>query len=150
MKVILGTDHAGVDFKRKIYAYLESLGDFELTDLDREDLQKDYPDVAAAVCREVAEHRQDFGILICGTGIGMSIAANKIRGIRAAAITESFGAKYARLHNDANIICLGARVTGPEAACDLTELFLKTGFEGGRHKGRIDKIAQLEESDGED
>ena len=104
----------------------------------------DYPVIAEAVCGEVTSGTCERGILICGTGIGMSIAANKIKGIRAALCSDSFSTKFTRLHNDSNIMCMGARTLGCGLACELAEIFLTTGFEGGRHQRRVDLITALE------
>ena len=100
--------------------------------------------MAEKVCGEVASGRAEKGILICGTGIGMSIAANKINGIRAALCSDSFSTRFTRLHNDSNVMCMGARTLGPGLACELAEIFLTTGFEGGRHKRRVDLITEIE------
>ncbi|MEG0570276.1 MAG: ribose 5-phosphate isomerase B, partial [Oscillospiraceae bacterium] len=104
----------------------------------------DYPDIAKKVCEKVVDKTCQKGILICGTGIGMSIAANKIDGIRAALVSDYFSAKYTRLHNDSNVICFGARVIGQGLACELLDVFLKTDFQGGRHSLRVEKIMNLE------
>ena len=104
----------------------------------------DYPDIAKKVCESIIKGETERGILVCGTGIGMSIAANKYKGIRAAACSEHFSAKYTRLHNNSNILCLGGRVIGVGTAIELAELFVNTEFEGGRHQNRIDKIAEIE------
>lgn len=105
----------------------------------------DYPDMAEAVAEKITSGECEKGILLCGTGIGMSMAANKIKGIRAAVCSDEFSAKYTRLHNDANILCMGARVIGAGLAAELVDIFLNTGFEGGRHQRRVDKITALEE-----
>ena len=97
------------------------------------------------VCKELVSGKVDRAILICGTGIGISIAANKVKGIRACACSYSFSAMYTRLHNDANALCLGGRVVGPGLACQLVDLFLETKFEGGRHQRRVDLISKMEE-----
>ena len=104
----------------------------------------DYPDIAKAACDKIVSGECQLGILICGTGIGISMAANKIKGIRACACSDTFSAKYTRLHNDANVLCLGGRVVGPGLAAELVDLFLDTPFEGGRHQLRVDKIMELE------
>jgi len=103
----------------------------------------DYPDIAQSVCGSVTRMESDYGILICGTGIGMSIAANKIKGIRAALCCDAFGAQRARSHNNANVICLGAE-RGESGVESILKTFFSTGFEGGRHQPRLDKISQLE------
>ena len=101
--------------------------------------------MAEKVCGMITSGEAEKGILICGTGIGMSMAANKIKGIRAAVCTEHFSAKYTRLHNDANVLCMGARVVGPGLALELADIFVSTEFEGGRHQRRVDLISKLEE-----
>ncbi len=143
--IALGSDHGGFELKREIANYLTERGipfeDFGTHSPD----SCDYPDMAAPPCEAVVSGRCDKAILICGTGIGISMAANKIRGIRAAVCSDYFSAKYTRLHNDANVLCLGGRVVGPGLACELVEVFLSTPFEGGRHAGRIEKLSKLEE-----
>lgn len=147
--IAIGCDHAGVEMKKAIIDALSEKG-YEFEDLGTDGTPCDYPVVAEAVCTRVNSGVCERGILICGTGIGMSIAANKIRGIRAALCSDSFSARFTRLHNDANVICLGARVLGTGLACDLAEIFLSTGFEGGRHQRRIDLITSLEENNGKE
>lgn len=145
MKIAVGCDHAGVELKSEILAYLDKKG-IDYTDFGINKGEKiDYPDMAAQVCRKITDRKFDYAILVCGTGIGMSISANKIKGIRAACCSDCFSAKYTRAHNDANVLCLGARVVGVGLAIELVDIFLKTQFEGGRHKTRVDKISQLEE-----
>jgi ribose 5-phosphate isomerase B len=129
--------------KKAVIAAMEEKG-FEFVDLGTDGEPCDYPVVAEKVCAEVTSGKCERGILICGTGIGMSIAANKIKGIRAALCSDSFSTKFTRLHNDSNIMCMGARVLGNGLACELAEIFLTTGFEGGRHQRRIDLITDLE------
>lgn len=142
--IAIGCDHGGFDLKESITSHLKER-DIDFEDFGiYEDKSVDYPDIAAEVARAVAGGECRLGILICGTGIGMSLAANKIKGIRAAACSETFSAKYTRLHNDSNILCLGGRVIGPGVALEMVDLFLDTPFEGGRHQRRIDKISDLE------
>ena len=141
--ISIGCDHAGVELKKEVIEALSEKG-FELRDMGTDGEPCDYPDMAEKVCREVTEGRCEKGILICGTGIGMSMAANKIKGIRAALCSDSFSTKFTRLHNDANVMCMGARTLGPGLACELAEIFLTTGFEGGRHQRRVDLITALE------
>ena len=139
MKIALGCDHGGYELKQFIMKTLEKLG-YEYEDFGCYSLEScDYPDIAHDVAQAV-EKENGTGILLCGTGIGMSMAANHHKGIRAALCTTELHAKFARRHNDANILCLGARMTGVELAKAIVEAFLTTGFEGGRHKRRIDKI----------
>ena len=109
-----------------------------------ENTSVDYPDIAKKVCESIQKGENALGILVCGTGIGMSIAANKHKGIRAAACSEHFSAKYTRLHNNSNVLCLGGRVIGVGTALELVDLFVNTEFEGGRHQKRIDKISEIE------
>lgn len=146
--IALGSDHGGFLIKNEIAAYLKQ-NEIEFKDYGvySED-SVDYPDIAQNVCTKITLGECDKGILICGTGIGISIAANKIIGIRAAACSEHFSAKYSRLHNDANVLCLGGRVIGSGTACELVDIFLNTAFEGGRHSNRIEKIAKLEQNIG--
>lgn len=144
MKIGIGNDHAGTELKLEIIKHLEQRG-IDFVDYGIAPGEKiDYPDAAEMVCVDVVSGKLDRAILICGTGIGISIAANKIKGIRACACSDSFSAKYTRLHNDANALCLGGRVVGPGLACELVDLFLDTEFEGGRHARRVDKITALE------
>lgn len=143
--IYIGCDHAGCDMKNDIIAHLSDAG-IKTEDMGCNGERCDYPDIAESVADKVLEDLgENLGILICGTGIGMSIAANKIKGIRAAHCTDEYSAKYSRLHNDANIICIGARITGSGLACEMVDLFLNTKFEGGRHENRVRKIKNLEE-----
>ena len=144
MKVALGSDHAGFPLKEAIKAYLEETG-IPYTDVGAYDTSSvDYPYQAKKACDLVAAGDCDRALLCCGTGIGISMAANKIKGIRAACCTDYFSAKYTRLHNDANALCLGARVIGEGAALELVDVFLHTDFEGGRHQRRVDQLTELE------
>lgn len=144
VRIALGADHAGFELKDALKRVLEELGatyhDFGTTSPE----SVDYPDLAEAVARCVASQQFDRGILVCGSGIGMSIAANKISGIRAAVVSDIEAARLARLHNDANVLAIGARLTPPDRAVEIVRAFLSTAFEGGRHQRRIDKIARLE------
>lgn len=142
--IAIASDHGGYTLRAEIAAYLEQAG-IAYTDLGCPGADRcDYPDYAVAACRAVAEKRADRAILVCSTGIGMSMAANKIKGIRAALCGDSYSARYTRRHNDANVLCLGALVTGPGLALEIVDVFLNTAFEGGRHQIRIDKIMKLE------
>ncbi len=144
MKIAIGCDHGGFDHKNAIKEHLLSRG-FEVEDFGiYENKSVDYPDIAVRVADSVAEGQNELGILICGTGIGMSLAANKVKGIRAAVLSDHFSAKYTRLHNNSNILCLGGRVIGVGTALELVDLFVDTEFEGGRHQARIDKITAIE------
>ena len=141
--IALGSDHAGFEYKERMKQILEELRltyrDFGTHSKD----PSDYPDWAHAVAQSISTGESDRGILICGTGIGMSIVANKHKGVRAAACESVTAARLARQHNDANILTLGARITGWESAVDIVKMFLATSFDGGRHQKRIDKIQLL-------
>ena len=148
MKIAIGCDHGGLEHKNAIAEYLKENG-FEVTDFGiYEQKSVDYPEIALKVCKAIVSGECERGILVCGTGIGMSIAANKVDGIRAAACSEHFSAKFTRLHNDSNVLCLGGRVIGVGTAIELADLFVNTEFEGGRHKLRVDKIMAIEENGG--
>jgi ribose 5-phosphate isomerase B len=146
MKTIaIGSDHAGVELKEEIVALLKEMG-FGVKDVGTNDSQSvDYPDFGERVADAVSKGEIEMGILICGTGIGMSIVANKFPNVRAALCGEPFSAKMSRLHNDANILVIGGRVTGRELAKDITRVWLETPFEGGRHQNRLKKISLIEE-----
>jgi ribose 5-phosphate isomerase B len=144
MKVIIGSDHAGFAAKQALVASLKKMG-HSVIDAGTEGTESvDYPDFAAQVGRSVAEAEAERGILICGTGIGMAMAANKIPGIRAAVVTDSFTAEMSRRHNDANVLCMGARTQAPEKMEEYARIFLTAPFDGGRHAGRVEKIKKLE------
>ncbi|NLB28832.1 MAG: ribose 5-phosphate isomerase B [Clostridiales bacterium] len=142
--IALGCDHGGYNLMCEIKALLDekrlAYRDFG-TDSDK---SVDYPDFAGPVAKAVAGGECELGILVCGTGIGMSMAANKVRGIRAALCADCFSAEMTRRHNDANILCLGARTTGAGLALKITDTFLETRFEGGRHARRVEKIMEME------
>ena len=143
--LVIGSDHGGFLLKQEIKKHLEE-NKIEYIDVGCYDESSvDYPDIAKAACDKIVSGECQLGILICGTGIGISMAANKVKGIRAACCSDCFSAKYTRLHNDANALCLGGRVVGPGLACELVDLFLDTPFEGGRHAGRVAKISALEQ-----
>lgn len=140
----LGSDHGGFELKKEIIKYLEEKN-IPYKDFGCYDPKAiDYADIAYPVAKAVANGEFEKGILCCGTGIGISMAANKVRGIRAACCSDCFSAKYTRVHNDANILCMGGRVVGAGLAVMMAELFIETEFEGGRHQERIDKIAKIE------
>lgn len=144
MKIALGTDHAGYDFKEGVQAFLKAQG-HEVQDLGTFSKDSvDYPDYAERVCKYVVQGNARFGVLVCGSGIGMSIAANKVRGIRAALCHDLYTARMGRSHNDANVIVLPSRLIALPIAEEMLQLFLGTPFEGGRHAGRVDKITKLE------
>lgn len=136
--IAIGSDHAGFLLKEKIKKHLTDTG-FEFKDFGTYSEEScDYPVFAKKVCDSVVNKECLYGILVCGTGVGMSIAANKQKGIRAAVGSDSFSVKYTRLHNDANVLCFGARVIGDGLAMEFTDIFLNTSFQGGKHKKRID------------
>ena len=145
--IALGADHGGYQLKETIKKHLEERGipyqDFGTNSTE----SVDYAPIAAEAARAVTSGACEKGILCCGTGIGISIAANKVKGIRAACCSNNFGAKYTRLHNDANMLCLGERVIGPGLALELVDVFLDTPFEGGRHQRRIDQITAIEQEE---
>lgn len=144
MKIAIASDHAGYRLKEFLKQRLTSEG-LELTDVGTfSEESVDYPDFAYRGCQEVLEGRAELAVLICGTGIGMSIAANKITGIRAAHCSNIFEAAMARRHNDANVLCIGSRVVADEYAYAIVKTFLNETFEGGRHSNRIAKISDLE------
>lgn len=146
MKIAIGSDHAAMEMKRAVAEFLRG-HDIAFKDFGafiKED-GIDYPDFGKDVSKSVASGEYEYGILMCGTGIGMSIVANKVKGIRAAHCTDIYSAKASREHNDANILTLGERITGIEAALKIVEVFINTKFEGGRHSRRIAKIKALED-----
>lgn len=148
MKIAMGSDHAGFPLKEEIKAYLTDQG-YEIVDVGCYTPERyDYAISAQKACNKVIDGECEKAILCCGTGIGISMAANKVKGIRAACCSDYFSAKYTRAHNDANVLCMGARVVGAGLAIELTDVFLTTAFEGGRHQTRIDQIMAIE--NGED
>lgn len=144
MKIALGSDHGGLSLKKEIISHLESKN-IEVTDFGtHNEASCDYPDYALKVAQEVVAQNFELGILICGTGIGISIAANKVPGIRAALCSDTFSAHSTREHNNANILALGERVVGKGLALDIVDAFINAKFEGDRHQKRIDKITEIE------
>jgi ribose 5-phosphate isomerase B len=144
LRIAVGADQGGYELKQPIVDFLVDQ-DHEVSDLGIHRLESvDYPDVAETVARAVAAGEADRGIVICGTGIGVSLAANKMRGIRAALCTDCYMARMAREHNDAQILCLGGRVVGPGLALDIVQVFLTSEFQGGRHARRVNKIMALQ------
>jgi len=142
--VALGADHAGFPLKEDLKAWLIGQG-YDVVDLGTQSAESvDYPDFAVGVGSAVTAGKADRGILVCGTGIGMAMAANKLPGVRAAACSDAFTARMSREHNDANVLALGARITSREAAIEILELWLETEFAGGRHARRVDKIIALD------
>lgn len=142
--IVIGSDHGGFELKGHIKKYLADKG-IEYKDVGCfSEESVDYPDIASALCAEITGGDAERGILICGTGIGISIAANKTDGIRAAVCTDEYCARMCRRHNNANVLCLGGRVVGRELALSIVETYLTEEFEGGRHQNRIDKIHAIE------
>ena len=142
--IAIGSDHAGYELKQLIIKHLWT-NNIDFEDCGGGEEACDYPDIAKAVCEKVTNNNAEFGILICGTGIGMSMCANKIKGIRAALCTDMYSAKCTRMHNDANVLCLGGRVTGFAVAYEIVDIFLNTEYEGDRHVVRLQKMKDLEE-----
>lgn len=146
MKIGFGSDHGGYDLKLKVMEAISKMDGYELFDYGSfEGERVDYPDYAKKTADAVVAGDVDLGIVFCGTGIGISIAANKVKGIRCALISDGFSARMAREHNNANMIALGGRVTGEELAIDMVKTFLNAKFQGGRHQKRLDKISKMEE-----
>ena len=144
MKLVCGSDHAGLRLKEELKKHLEEKG-ITVNDVGTHSNESvDYPDFAVQVARAVANHEADFGLLVCGTGIGMAITANKVAGVRAASVSDTFSAHASREHNDANVLCLGERVVGVGLAKDILDAFVGAQFQGGRHTGRVAKIQALD------
>ena len=144
MKIAIGCDHGGFNLKQEIIKYLKS-ENYEVKDFGTNSTEScDYPDYALPVAESVSKGEYEFGILICGTGIGVGISANKVPGIRAALCSDTFSAHATREHNNANILTMGERVVGPGLALDIVKTFLSSEFQGGRHTRRIDKITEIE------
>ena len=142
--IVIGSDHGGFALKEEIKKHLEDKG-VAFTDVGSYDgASVDYPDIAKAACEKIVSGECDKGLLFCGTGVGISIAANKIKGIRACCCSDAYSAKLTRQHNNANVIALGGRFTSPEDAKDIVDYYMNAEFEGGRHQGRVDKIMALE------
>ena len=143
--IVIGSDHGGFSLKEEIKKHLEARGT-QYVDIGCHNTNSvDYPDSAKEACQKITDGQCEAGILICGTGIGISMAANKVKGIRAACCSDCFSAKYTRLHNNANVLCMGGRIVAPGLAEMMVDLFLDTQFEGGRHQRRIDKITAIEQ-----
>ncbi len=143
-KIAIACDHGGYELKKDIIKHLEARG-FDICDFGCDSTASvDYPDYALPASQAVAKGECDLGILICGTGIGMSLCANKVKGIRAACCSDTFSARMTRMHNDSNVLCFGARVVGLGLATDMVDLFLDTPFEGERHNARIAKMMAIE------
>ena len=145
MRIAIGADHGGFEQKQEIAAYIANELGCEVEDMGCDSAESvDYPDYAAPVARAVAEGSADFGVLVCGTGIGMAIAADKIDGVRASSITTPAFAELFRQHNNGNVVCLSGRFVDLDVNKEIVKTFLTTAFEGGRHEGRIAKITALE------
>lgn len=144
MKIAIASDHAGYRLKEALKQTLEELG-MEFDDLGPYDESSvDYPDYALKVATAVAAGTYDRGVLVCGTGLGMAISANKVHGVRAVTVHDEFSARMSRLHNDANVLTMGERVVGPGVAADVLRVWLQTQFEGGRHGRRVDKMNAID------
>ena len=142
--IVLASDHAGFPLKEEIKVFLDGKG-VEYIDCGTDSTASvDYAKFAQTACLKVTGGEADKAILCCGTGIGISMAANKVKGIRAACCSDYFSTKFTRMHNDANVLCMGARVIGGGLACELVDVFLNTEFEGGRHQRRVDQITAIE------
>ncbi len=144
MRIIIGSDQGGVHLKTELIEYLEKKDHVVRNMGTDSENPVDYPDIAALTCSEFKRGDYDFGILICGTGIGVTMAANKIKGIRCAALTDDYSARMARAHNMANFIAFGGRMIYRVPVSEMVEAFITTTFEGGRHKQRVDKVMTLE------
>ena len=144
-KIVIASDHGAVDLKNEIADFLRKKN-YEVTDIGTEGpAAVDYPDIAFAACTEFKKGGYDFGVLLCGTGIGVTIAANKVRGIRCALLSDLFSAEMAKAHNNANFIAFGGRIKYSSPVHEMIEKFIGTSFEGGRHERRIAKITAMEE-----
>ncbi|MDH3679333.1 MAG: ribose 5-phosphate isomerase B [Acidimicrobiia bacterium] len=144
MRLVVGSDHAGFDLKQLLADHLTSAG-HDVVDVGTDDTTSvDYPDYGAAVGRAVVTGRAELGVAVCGSGIGMAIAANKVPGVRAATVHDVTSARLSREHNDANVVCFGQRFTGPQVALDALDAFVACEFQGGRHASRVAKIEALE------
>ena len=147
MKIALGADHAGFELKQKIKARLQQQG-IQVDDEGTVSTESvDYPDFAKKVAEIVAHKQADLGVLVCGSGVGMAIAANKVPGIRAANVSTEYEAEKSREHNDANVVSIGARILDDQQAFKIVDLFLKTPFAGGRHQRRVEKITEIEQEE---
>jgi len=145
MRVVIGSDHAGYEQKQRLLGHVEAAG-HDVADVGTTSAEQsvDYPDFALAVARRVASGEAEFGVLVCGTGIGMAIAANKVAGVRAANVTDPEFARLAREHNDANVVTVSARFVPVQVNEEIVDAFLTTPFGGGRHAGRVEKISAAE------
>lgn len=147
-KIVIGSDHAGLSLKKNIMTHLSEIGvEFEDVGTYTSD-SCDYPEYASALCKKIQNGEYELGILICGTGVGMSMAANKHNGIRAACCSDTFSAKMTRMHNNANVLCIGERVVGTGLAIELCDIFINTDYAGGRHEKRVQMLAEIEKKNG--
>jgi len=145
MKVVVGSDHGGFELKEVLKKHLEDKG-IDVRDVGAYDTNSvDYPDIAVSACEKVTSGECSWGVLVCGTGIGISIAANKVSGIRCALVGNEYSAEMTKRHNNANMLAFGGRVTGPDLAKNILDAYINAEFEGGRHQKRIDKISAIEE-----
>jgi ribose 5-phosphate isomerase B len=144
MRVAIGNDHRGYSVKTKVIEVLQRLEHEVVDEGSHDDSSVDYPDIAAVVARKVGSGQVDRGILICGTGIGMTIVANKVAGVRAATVQDELTAEMSRRHNDVNVLCLSADLLGQTTIDRMLEIWLTTDFEGGRHARRVDKISKMD------
>ena len=145
MRIVVGSDHAGLKLKTELVSYLKTLDGVELSDLGTHTSDScDYPDYARPVALAVANGEADWGLLVCGTGVGMSMAANKVAGVRAAVISDTFSAAATRQHNDANVLCMSADMLGQTLLKRIVDTWMETPFDGGRHQRRIEKIGAIE------
>jgi ribose 5-phosphate isomerase B len=145
MMIVIGCDHAGYPLKVEVAKHLTEIG-VDFIDVGCNGESCDYPIIAKQLCDKIVDGTCTSGLLFCGTGVGMSMCANKVDGIRACVCSDYFSARLTRMHNDANVLCLGARVVGVGTATDLVDVFLNTEFEGGRHQRRVDLIADIEKN----
>ena len=143
MRIAVGSDHAGFHLKERLAAHLRDRGHDVVDCGTHSDDRVDYPDFGAAVGRAVRDGEADGGLCVCGSGIGIAMAANKIDGVRAATVHDATSARLTKQHNDANVICIGERLTGPEVATDCVDAWLDATFEGGRHSGRVAKLDSI-------
>ena len=144
MKVVVGSDHGGFELKEVLKNHLIEKG-FDVLDVGAYDTNSvDYPDIAIKACEKVVGDECAWGVLVCGTGIGISIAANKVLGIRCALVSNEYSAEMTKRHNNANMLAFGGRVTGPDLAKNILDAYINAEFEGGRHQGRLDKIKAIE------
>ena len=147
MKIALGADHAGFELKEQIKQHLQQKQIAVQDDGTSSTASVDYPDFARLVAHDVSQERADLGILVCGSGIGMAISANKVAGIRAANVSSEYEAQMSREHNNANVLALGARILQPDQAIRIVDTWLATAFAGGRHERRVEKIAEIEKEE---